>query len=150
MKPSISDSIDPNKVSEALGVNWLHQKIQDDCFDRPELISLENTYLFDLLDHQSLKIRLCVISDFPKEVQILFEFKGISSSIRFQNISRILYNPKLKLVIFESRDSDSYSQLRVERDGKFDISISNPISNYKNSWLTFMGENLGLLEYIPE
>ena len=150
MNPLISDSIDPNKISEALGVNWLHQIIQDDCFDKPELITLENTYLFDLLDHHSLKIRLCVISDLTKEVQILFDFMGISRSIRFQNISRILYNPKLKLVIFESRDFDSYSQLRVERDGKFDLSISNPISNYQNSWLTFMGESLGLLEFTPE
>lgn len=150
MKPQISNTVDVDKISEALGIKWQHQVIEDYCFDKPELITLENTYLFNLLEHDFLKIRLCIISDVPKEAQILFDFKNSSRSISFQDISRVLYNPKLRLVIFESKDSDSYSQLRIEHDGQFDLSISNPISNYKNSWLTFMGENLGLIEFNPE
>lgn len=150
MKPEISDKLDVDKISETLGVKWQHQLIEDYCFDKPELITLENTYLFSLFEHDFLRIRLYIISNVPKEVQILINLENSSRSIRFQDISRVLYNPKLRLIIFESKGSDFYSQLRIEHDGRFDLSISNPVSNYKNSWLTFMCENLGLIEFKPE
>lgn len=149
MKPEISDKVEVNKTSTTLGIRWEHEVIEDDCFDKPEVITLKNTHLFTLLKSNSATIRLCIISDLPSEICILLTHGSSSASIRFQNISKVLYNPKLKLIIFESKESENYSQIRVSHDGHFDLSTSNPNSNYKSSWLMFMAENLGLTEFKP-
>lgn len=146
MKPQISTIIDPNKLSECLGVKWSHEKIYDECFDKPELIILENTFSIRLEN----SIRLSFIIDLPNEVNLFIDNNKRASSIHFKNISQVLYNPKLKLVILESKNSEFFSQLRVDYSGNFDLSTQNPISNYANSWLSIMGENLQLIEFNPQ
>ncbi len=151
MKPEISNIIDVEKISKTLDIKWQNPEIEDSCSGKSEIIVFKDTYLFTLfeLENDLLNVQLCVITDIPNEIQILFDYKNERGTITFREITKILYNPKLNLIIFESKHNDTYSQLRIAKSELFDLSVSNPISNYKNSWLTFMGENLGLIEYNP-
>jgi len=147
MKPEISNEISIDKISKTLKIEWYNQQIEAGYFDQKEPIVDLNVFLFNLLDVKDFEIRLGFVTNTPKEVLLLIDYKNFHHVIKFKNVTNVLYNPKLELVIFESKNTEFYSQLSVSREGLFDLSSNDPISNYENSWLVVMGENLGLIEF---
>lgn len=151
MKPLISKYVDIQKISETLGIEWKNLEIPSlsEYSNKQEDRIIENTFIFELENNQ---VFLEVTIQNPKrktsdQIQLRTAFDSFENLFLFNKITRVLYNPKLKEVIFESKNKQYFSELMINSKGKCISAINIPRSNYQNSWIQVRAENLQLLPY---
>jgi hypothetical protein len=142
MDPVIDTILDPKKIAKTLGLKWTHPEFIRPGSNGDEIETSDETYNFTLVDKKNLVIVLQV--DVNDLHTIILEINE-PSSIKFTNISKILYNPKMKAIMLEAVIGKHYHEMSIHSDGKFYLGLDQPTSSLPDSSLTIMAENLGLV-----
>jgi hypothetical protein len=144
----------PDKITRILGPKWKNER---EFFGRNEKrVRIENRLFLDLPGKYRIFFTFSspnkpgdsgdisvLTSDASIEIKLIRVFKNFEYEIFtlvFENITKIKYLYRQKIMVFESKQKDFYSQLWISSNGDFRARLNIPISMYEQgSWIDIMG-----------
>ena len=127
--------IDPQVISDCLAKPYEHYLIPESSKDYDEDEFDTNTFILKLSKQITLTL-------WENHKQLVINITNNNSKIEFEQITRVITQPKLKYVIFESKTESNFSQLRIDSEGQFQLDIMRAIKYYDRNWGDFSEENL--------
>jgi len=128
-KASQKHIIDPDKLSQTWGMEWKHYQVPIE--EGGEDVG---SYIFDMPN--GVVVAFHVWS--PAEIIVDPCEKG---RIVFENVSKVYYFKYQKMFVAEAVTSESFSEIRIYKDGDFAVKMSRGIYDYKYSFATIYKEN---------
>ena len=137
--------IDPDKLAKILRVKWEHpnysEGLQYDKYGRneyffPEPNSEPEIDLEAYIFYWPNGVNIYFSNNSPNQLIIrpAFEYLENNTYIKFKNITDVHYFEDNNLVVIESKNKKSFSQIAIFADSEFHIVINEPIANYQKSF----------------
>jgi len=132
--------IDPDKLAKILRVKWAHPRYTGGYQQSEPEIDLE-AYIF----YWPNGVNIYFSNNSPNQLIIrpAFEYLENNTYIKFKNITDVHYFEDNNLVVIESKNKKSFSQIAIFADSEFHIVINEPIANYQKSFVITYKNMLG-------
>ncbi len=129
--------LNPDKISQALGVQWKHPRIPDEHDEYQKIRYDVSGFVYNLPNSLTLSFNLYFT---PHSIQLSLRRRKELFTIFFENITGIKYLFHYKILILESKQKNCFSQLWISTNGVFRLETNVPIANYKKrAWIKIMG-----------
>lgn len=128
----------PEKISQVLCTKWEHPKIPDENDEYKKVRYDTSSFIFNLPNELILSFNQHFQ---PASIQLSSNNKREIFTISFENINKVKYLFRYKILILESRQKDYFSQIWVSSEGIFRMRVGVPISDYESyAWTISMGD----------
>ena len=130
--------LNPDKISQVLGAQWKHPRIPDENDEYRKIRYDTAGFIYNLPNRLTLSFNFYFN---PHSIQLSSGKKKELFTVFFENITGIKYLFHYKILILESKQKNSFSQLWISANGVFRLEVGIPIADYeKRAWIENMGD----------
>lgn len=120
--------IDPDKFAKTLRIKWEHPEYDQELEPKTD----QEAYVFSW--RNGVEIYFSNNSPHQLIINPAFESEENNTYIKFKDITHIHYFENNDLIVVESIDEKSFSQMAIFADSEFHIVINEPLANHSKSF----------------